>query len=86
MLIRKLLAYKHRPAVIVLHWWSPQTRKFWESAEDELEVFSKYALVATDAMTSFREAADVFCMMVAWTICCTQILWAPVTQLARCCS
>ena len=41
MLIRKLLAYKHRPALIVLHWWSPQTREFWQSAEDELEVFSK---------------------------------------------
>ena len=41
VLIRKLLAYKHKPAVIVLHWWSPRTREFWESAEDELEVFSK---------------------------------------------
>ena len=41
MLLRKLLAYKHAPALVVLHWWSSRTKQFWQSAEDELEAFSK---------------------------------------------
>ena len=44
VLLRKLLAYKHAPALIVLHWWSPRTKHFWESAQDEMDVFNKCAL------------------------------------------
>ena len=43
VLLRKLLAYKHAPALIVLHWWSPRTKHFWESAQDEMDVFNKCA-------------------------------------------
>ena len=41
VLLRKLLAYKHAPALIVLHWWSPRTKHFWQSAQDEMDVFNK---------------------------------------------
>ncbi len=62
MLIRKLLAYKHRPALIVLHWWSPQTREFWQSAEDELEVFSKcVSTLVIDGAPMYQAAPCSFC-------------------------
>ena len=52
ILLRKLLAYKRAPALIVLHWWSPRTKEFWQSAEDELEVFNKCAPVPPQRVMS----------------------------------
>ena len=71
VLIRKLLAYKHKPALIVLHWWSPQTRDFWQSAEDELEVFSK--------------CAATFVMSRSPQLSCNVLLWCLAAVIMHCC-
>ena len=43
-LLRRLLALPGRPAVVLVHWWSPLAAhaSFWDVAQDELDTIARY--------------------------------------------
>ena len=41
ILMRKVMALEHQPAVMALYWWSPWHHRFFQSSQDEMDVIAR---------------------------------------------